>query len=152
MVFEGELVIVLNSPENSEECELFARTVFEFPAATLVICNPPASLKKTVDAINKKAGEMGRSLLTAPDWAAVTELFRPDKVSYYNHRARKRLEVTKIVEPLKSDKAVCVVFGSSPGKDAEQIGLIVDLTLPRAAAVIIYAVQEGLNPAGLSPG
>jgi SpoU rRNA methylase family enzyme len=148
LVFEGELVIVLNSSANEEEAMDFARNVFEFPAATLVLCNTPPSLKSVAEAINKRAGELGRSVLTAPDWPAVVQLFRPDRTFYFNHRNKRHLDVGKMIEPLKSDKTVAVVFGSPVGKEAEIFGLETEVNLPAAASIILYAMQEALNPAG----
>lgn len=150
MVFEGELVIVLNNPESPEECIHFARTVFEFPESTLVICGAPPSMKKPVEEVNKIAREYGRSVLTAPDWAAAVEMFRPEKVFFFNHKVKRNLEGGKIAEPLKGDKTVAIVFGTAPMKGMEAIGLKTQLTLPTAVGITLYLVGEALNPAGPS--
>ncbi len=113
-----------------------------------MICAAAISLKKVLEEINKKAAELGRSALVAPDFEAVKQLFRPDKVAYFNHKTRKRLDVGKIVEPLKTDKTVLLVFGSPVGKEVENIALEIEVNLPSAVSIVLYAVREGLNPVG----
>ncbi|MFH0962265.1 MAG: RecB-family nuclease [archaeon] len=147
MVFEGELVIVLNEPASEEELVFFARTVFEFPSPTFVICNSPPSVKKGVAEVNRIAGNMGRSVLIVPDWGAAIEMFKPERVFYFDHKVTRGLDVRKIAEPLKADKTVVIVFGTAPLKGMEHLGLESELLLPTAVGIAIYLVQEALNPA-----
>ncbi len=148
MVFEGELVIVLNEPYDREECLAFSKTVFEFPATTFVLCNVPPSSAKTVEEVNVIATTLGRSVLSVPHWSEVVEMFRPEKTFYFDNKVKRHIEAGKLSEPLKADKVVVIVFGSLPVKGINHIGLSHKLSLPAAVSIVLYLIEEALNPAG----
>lgn len=140
---EGHLVVVLNSPESRAEVVNFARTVFGFPAASLVICSSDQKMKAALNLVHRIAYSKGRSFMSVTRFEEALELFRPDMIIYVDTSLKGKLNVDGMKTALaRPDKTVALVFGSPVA--GERIGLEMNLNSAASVAVVLYeATRKG---------
>lgn len=137
---EGHLVVVLNAPEGRAELINFARTVFDFPAASLVICTSEPGMEAALNLVHRIAYSDGRSFMSVARFEEAMELFRPERVVYVDASRKKRLEADGMRDDLKAGKTIALVFGTPVV--GERIGLEMNLNGAASAAVVLYEIMR----------
>ncbi len=140
---EGHLVVVLNAPGSRSELINFARTVFGFPAASLVICtNGDPRMKAALNLVHRIAYSEGRSFMSVARFEEAIELFRPDRVVYVDASQKGKLDVEGLKEDMNNPaRTAALVFGAPVV--GERLGLEMNLnSTASAAAVVLYELTR----------
>lgn len=139
---EGHLIVVLNAPESRAELINFARTVFDFPAASLVICTSDPRMKAALTLVHRIAYAKGRSFMSVAHFEETLELFRPELIVYADTSRNGRLEMDEIKDTLANpESTVALVFGSPVV--GHRIGLEMNLNgAAPAAAIVLYELTR----------
>lgn len=138
---EGHLIVVLNAPESRSELINFARTVFGFPAASLVICTGDPRMKAALNIVHRIAYSDGRSFMSVARFEEAIELFRPERVAYVDASQKGKLNVEGLKEDMNNPaRTAALVFGAPVV--GERIGLEMNLNSAASAAVVLYEMMR----------
>ncbi|MHA1299790.1 MAG: RecB-family nuclease [Candidatus Helarchaeota archaeon] len=150
------LYVTLHNVFSSQKIREMTELILGFDIDTFVISKAVGSAATVgVPESQKMIFKRGKNLIFVKDLPDANELLKPDKIYTFIHKpyAKTAFNVSEIVESLKKDMKIMVVFaGSKPGlsKKELEMGTAVFLDLPGDigsigyAAVALYEISKNL--------